>query len=91
VILNLFPDISRAVARIGKRHDTGAMMPRLDDKASRLIRPCSVTAHPPSTCLDIYTFLLMYRLAISRPFLRQKIGFLSSAVSQLFNSESVPS
>ncbi|KAF5581961.1 hydroxyacylglutathione hydrolase [Fusarium pseudoanthophilum] len=77
---NLDPDISRAVARIGKRHDTGAMMPRLDDKASRLIRSCSVTAQLPSTGLNIYEDLLMYRIATSRPFLRQKIGFLSSAL-----------
>ncbi|KAH7228949.1 Las1-like-domain-containing protein [Fusarium oxysporum] len=83
LMLELDSDMSRAVARIGKRHDTGAMMPRLDDKASRLIRSCSVTAHPPSTGLDIYTYLLMYRLAISRPFPRQKIGFLSSASGNL--------
>ncbi|TVY80053.1 putative hydroxyacylglutathione hydrolase [Fusarium oxysporum f. sp. cubense] len=81
------------VARIGKRHDTGAMMPRLDDKASRLIRSCSVTAHPPSTGLDIYTYLLMYRLAISRPFPRQKIGFLSSALvaaTRAMHIQSIP-
>ncbi|KAL5600103.1 hypothetical protein FOVSG1_007915 [Fusarium oxysporum f. sp. vasinfectum] len=85
--------MSRAVARIGKRHDTGAMMPRLDDKASRLIRSCSVTAHPPSTGLDIYTYLLMYRLAISRPFPRQKIGFLSSALvaaTRAMHIQSIP-
>ncbi|KAK2481147.1 hypothetical protein H9L39_06786 [Fusarium oxysporum f. sp. albedinis] len=69
------------------------MMPRLDDKASRLIRSCSVTAHPPSTGLDIYTYLLMYRLAISRPFPRQKIGFLSSALvaaTRAMHIQSIP-
>ncbi|KAM5380536.1 hypothetical protein ACJA88_004865 [Fusarium oxysporum] len=92
-MLELDSDMSRAVARIGKRHDTGAMMPRLDDKASRLIRSCSVTAHPPSTGLDIYTYLLMYRLAISRPFPRQKIGFLSSALvaaTRAMHIQSIP-
>ncbi|KAG5776528.1 hypothetical protein H9Q73_009798 [Fusarium xylarioides] len=68
------------------------MMPRLDDKASRLIRYCSVTAHPPSTGLDVYTDLLMYRLATSRPFLRQKIGFLSSALvaTRAMHIQSIP-
>ncbi|KAL7769446.1 hypothetical protein ACKLNR_000830 [Fusarium oxysporum f. sp. zingiberi] len=69
------------------------MMPRLDDKASHLIRSCSVTAHPPSTGLDIYTYLLMYRLAISRPFPRQKIGFLSSALvaaTRAMHIQSIP-
>jgi hypothetical protein len=33
----------------------------------------------------------MYRLASSRPFLKQKIGFLSTAVSTLPSSEDVPS
>ncbi|KAF5600951.1 hydroxyacylglutathione hydrolase [Fusarium subglutinans] len=92
VMLELDWDISRAVARIGKRHDTGAMMPHLDDKASRLIRYRSVTAHPSSTVLAIYTDLLMYRLATSRPFLRQKIGFSSSALvaTRAMHIQSIP-
>lgn len=64
VMLELDLDISRAVARIGKRHDSGAMMPRLDDKASRLIRSCSVTAHPSQPAL---TFTQTYLCIDSLP------------------------
>lgn len=67
-MLELDLDISRAVARIGKRHDrywTGAMMPRLDDKASHLIRSCSVTAHPSQPALTFpQTYLCIDSLPI---------------------------
>ncbi|RBR14090.1 hypothetical protein FVER53590_08018 [Fusarium verticillioides] len=44
------------------------------------------------TGLDIYRDLLMYRIATSRPFLRQKIGFLSSALvaTRAMHIQSIP-